>query len=171
MSLEKNIYRTSWIYIHNFHLKIDLIASEPSRSLEIDWTLCSDPIHKWKVNKLGGYVRGIREKKLTHRLSETEVKRKGAILAAVITVHDFLPWKDTFCKACMYICFWFSLLLKRNQWELLVSGSQATFYWIWLQGLMYIWIKTARKKVKIPIILKHSACLIPAPQIFQLTTF
>lgn len=35
-----------WTYVHHFHLKMDLIASEPSRSLEIGCTSYSDHIHK-----------------------------------------------------------------------------------------------------------------------------
>lgn len=32
---KKKIYRTYWTYVHHFQLKMDLTASEPSRSLEI----------------------------------------------------------------------------------------------------------------------------------------
>lgn len=64
--------------------------------------------------KLGGSVKGKREKKLIHRLCETKVRRKGAIIFPVITGCDALPWKDTSCKAYLYTHFCFSSFLKKS---------------------------------------------------------
>lgn len=76
--------------------------------------------------KLGGSVKGKREKKLIHRLCEPKVRRKGAIIFPVITGRDALPWKDTSCKAYLYTHIFASPLFKKKvNSELLVSGSQA----------------------------------------------
>lgn len=63
---------------------MDLIASETSRSLEISSTLFSDLIINERLAKLGDYVRGKREKQLTHRLCETEVRRKVLFLMQLL---------------------------------------------------------------------------------------